>query len=81
MRELNDLRRIVAKKKTRYKLFSREMKAHLRIQFAKQNVGTYDQDIIQQTTLAQLAYEPLSNRAKYDQALHDTGYQLDPSLA
>ena len=44
-------------------------------------MGTYHQDIAHQKTLAQLAYELLSNQTKYDQALQGTGYQLDPSMS
>ena len=37
-------------------------------------------NIAHQNTLAQSAYEPMINQSKYDQVLHGTGYQLDPSI-
>ena len=57
MRVLNDFKRKVAKTRQATKLFGRDMKARLRNQFTKRNMGTYDQDIAHQKTLAQLAYE------------------------
>ena len=71
MKVLNDLRCKVAK--------TRHATKHLHNQFTKRNMGTYDQGIAHQKTSAQLAYKPMSNQTKYNQVLHGTGYQLDPS--
>ena len=81
MKLLNKVQQRVARVHQKTKILGREVKDRLRNQFTKRNKGTFAPEYTLDKKFAQLGYEPLSNTQKYDEALHGTGYRLDPSLS
>ena len=81
MKLLNKWNQRVARVRQKTTKFGREVKSRLRDQFTKRNKGSFESQFAVDQKFAQLGYEPLNNTNRYNEVLHGTGYELDPSLS